>query len=178
MLQCPNPNCQAENAERNRFCTQCRTPLPKRYLWGIGVGDRLKAGTLVGDRYRYVGHQVFLDLRPGQPPSDLTTLPPQGRPYLRLTQYRLHLPQLYDWIEDGPIAPSGPLLLLNDAAIYTPSIYTSAVGQGDAGTGGSNAGNSDAGSEPLETAQPQALPRLTDRWDKASPWRRLSWLWT
>ena len=156
MLQCPNPNCQTANAESNRFCTQCHLPLPKRYLWGVGAA-RFKDGALIGDRYRYLGSSIFLDLQPGTA-AELTALPPEARPYLRLIQYRLHLPQVYGWVESK--ANGDPLLLLQDGAIYRPSIYT------DAAPGGTTA-----------DGQPKPLPRLADLWGNASPWRRLTWLW-
>ncbi|MGB3613862.1 MAG: protein phosphatase 2C domain-containing protein [Elainellaceae cyanobacterium] len=189
MLQCPNQNCQAPNAESNRFCHRCHVPLPKRYLLGIGVvGDRLSAGAVISERYQYKGDRVFFDLQPGVPPAEKGALPAAVHPYLRLVQYRLHLPQLYDWLDDVRETETGRLLLLYDAAIYCPSVYTDGqsfsgkppiVGKRKLPTSKSKPKESkgidpDAGSE---SARPRPLPQIADLWKDASTWRRLNWLW-
>ncbi|MEO0405892.1 MAG: protein phosphatase 2C domain-containing protein [Cyanobacteria bacterium P01_A01_bin.135] len=170
MLQCPNPNCQTANAESNRFCTQCQVPLPKRYLWGVDAARRLKPDVVVGDRYRHVGNGIFLDLQPGATAA-VATLPVEAQPYLRLIQYRLHVPQVYDWVAYGKVS-GDRLLLLYDAAIYRPSIYTASA---DAPS--KQSPRSHPSADPVADGKPRLLPCLSDLWSNASGWRRLNWLW-
>ena len=191
MLQCPNQNCQTPNDESRRFCHRCHVPLPKRYLLGIGAdSDRLSAGVVVGDRYLYKGGRIFLDLQPGIPPAAKAELLEAVRPYLRLVQYRLHLPQVYDWVDGAAGGKAGRLVLLCDAAIYCPSIYTdgpSYGGKPSAANGGklpmfslrkrATGADPDSSGPAPEGAQPRLLPKMADRWESASTWRRLNWLW-
>lgn len=144
-------------------------PLPKRYLWAIGLDVARVAGELVGDRYRYQGTQILLDLKPGVLPNAPSELPQEALPYLRLANYRLHLPQIYGWVE---LPDEDAILLLSDAAVYRPSIYTveqAPDGQSAAGPGSLTM--------PTQSCSPIPLPKLSDEWGRASSWRRLNWLW-
>ncbi len=69
-IYCPNPLCQAPNPESHRFCFQCRSPLPKRYLWLAGKGlDSLRPGELLADRYWLKRDRIVLDTKPGLAPD-------------------------------------------------------------------------------------------------------------
>ncbi|MCF4968251.1 serine/threonine-protein kinase [Nostoc sp. CMAA1605] len=56
------PNCQAANPLTNKFCQQCSTPLPQRYLWVVedvsGVGS---PGDLLAGRYLIINPSVVLE---------------------------------------------------------------------------------------------------------------------
>lgn len=96
MLYCPNPNCQESNPLTNKFCQKCRTPLIKRYLWGVGKGmENYKIGELVADRYLLNEDRIFLDTKPALVPDTSEEIPPFIQPYLKLFPYRLHIPQVY-----------------------------------------------------------------------------------
>jgi len=111
-IQCPNPECHSDdNAMGQTTCQACDTPLPYRYLWAIGEGvEKIPLQTIVGDRYQVTAPQVWLDLRPGQPPDVPDSLPETLLPYLKLYDYGLHLPTIYSFaVWNG----SGVLLLEN-----------------------------------------------------------------
>ena len=95
MLYCPNQDCLAANPLNHKFCQQCSTALPKRYLWA--VGDALSmhgGGELLGDRYLIITGSVVLDTKPGLPPQMPDSLE-KIKAYLRLFPYRLNIPQIY-----------------------------------------------------------------------------------
>jgi serine/threonine protein phosphatase PrpC len=151
MLYCHNPACQTPNPEGNRFCQNCRTPLIWRYLWGVG-SDR-KPGEVVADRYLCKSPHVFLDTKPGYLPNLAAELPEQYTGYLRLSPWRLHVPQVYDWIEEP-----ASLLLLEQAPLQTTSTQEPQL-------------------YPLLTAAwpaANALRQLNWLWQMASLWQPLS----
>ncbi|AFZ25746.1 serine/threonine protein phosphatase [Cylindrospermum stagnale PCC 7417] len=96
-LYCPNEYCQAANPLNHKFCQQCRTPIPKRYLWAVGDGLSLSSpGEILADRYLVISTSIVLDTRPSLSPltpelDDLQAI----SAYLRLIPYRLHIPQVY-----------------------------------------------------------------------------------
>ncbi len=176
MLQCPNYDCQASNAESSQFCHQCQTPLPKRYLWAVGLEpDRLRMDELLDERYRYRGSQVLLDLKPAVPPAMPSEVPFEALPYLHLADYRLHLPQVYGWVETA--ASQAPLLLLSDAAIYRPSVYTSNYPTADQSFGSGPKTGANQAEAAVQSGSPIPLPQLKKVWAGASSWQRLNWLW-
>jgi protein phosphatase len=110
-LYCPNQACQAANSLNHHFCHQCRTPLPKRYLWAVTGGEMCHRGEspwslsrkslgidgdILADRYLIIRQFILLDTKPG-----LVPLVPEMdhlhkiKAYLRLFPYRLHVPQVY-----------------------------------------------------------------------------------
>ncbi len=113
ILQCPNYFCQALNAESHRFCSNCQTLLPKRYLWAVGIGlEAFHLGDLISDRYLLKHDRIVLDTKPGSPmemPPDVT---PSMEPYLRLMVVRSQVPQIYGMTE------SQSILLLEYAPIF------------------------------------------------------------
>ncbi|MBW4516708.1 MAG: protein phosphatase 2C domain-containing protein [Timaviella obliquedivisa GSE-PSE-MK23-08B] len=148
MLDCHNPACQTPNPEGNQFCQNCRTPLIRRYLWAVGK-DRYDPDELLAGRYLCKSKNIFLDTKPGLLPNNPAEVPPQLVPYLRLSPWQLHVPQVYDWLERQA---SSPILLLEQAALWVERLE----GEG---------------------FNVQLLPALTDEWGKATALRQLNWLW-
>lgn len=150
MLFCPNEYCQAPNPLNHRFCQRCSTPLPRRYLWTVGVHDVGNPGKIVGDRYVIIEGSIILDLKPGLPPQapDLAYLD-QVKPYLKLIPHRLHIPQIYGVLPvTEPEARTNTLLL---EAI--PLIHDN------------------------ENQQVHLWSDLITAWGKASSIRQINWLW-
>lgn len=158
MLNCSNTRCQAPNPQSNKFCQQCRTPLLRRYLWAIGQGaDSFKLQEMIDDRYLVVSQRVFLETKPGMPPETPQEVPPNIVPYLRLSPYSLHIPQVYGSLTLKQGRSSSQIWLLEDAPLATGSPL---LGKEAASTPG------------------QILPELSSIWkNAASPMRQLNWLW-
>lgn len=151
-LYCPNPACQALNSENQNFCQQCRSPLPKRYLWVVGAGiEAAQPGELLGDRYWVKSQRVVLDTKPGLLPEMPTEISAAIAPYLRLFGEPLHIPQLYGHVET---ATGAYLLLLEQAPIDLHRLGAA----------------SGAIADPL-------YPALLDAWKTAPALRQLNWLW-
>ncbi len=149
-LYCPNEYCQAANPLNQKFCQECGTPLPKRYLWVVGDGlSQISPGEILADRYLVTNHKfVLIDTRPGMLPltpklDDLPVI----KAYLRLIPYRLHVPQVYGVL---PLAnqQSQPEILL----LEKPPIY-------------------------IENNQVSLCNQLTTAWYQASSIRQINWLW-
>ncbi len=146
MLHCPT--CQTTNPEDNRFCQHCGAVLPKRYLWAVGkMAETLQPGQLLDDRYWVNPSCVLLETQPGLMPMLPGMISQTAYPYLRLSPYRLHVPQPYGCVFSHPPVPGGEVLLLEQAAIVTT---------------GEQAGS--------------LLPELTSQWTQASGLRQLHWL--
>ncbi len=160
MLYCPNPTCQAANAEDHKFCHKCSTVLPHRYLWALGdSGLSYRPGDLVVDRYLCKQPRVFLDTRPGLLSATYSELPEPLLPYLRLVFYQLHVPQVYDWIQAG--TGFSELVLLDQVPLYHTQDWVER--------------KLTMKSEAHELVQ--LLPTLTSQWSTGSPLRQLNWLW-
>lgn len=145
------PNCQAVNPLTNKFCQQCSTPLPQRYLWVVGdVSGVGSPGELLADRYLIINPSVVLDTTPGLPPQAPELDNTQAiRPYLRLIPYRLNIPQIYGIVHLPPgYSPSELLLLENPPLIF------------------------DGAEQKISLCS-----RLTDAWHNATSMRQLNWLW-
>jgi protein phosphatase len=152
MLYCPNPACQAPNDETQKYCQKCGVFVPKRYLWAVGRdAEMYKPGELLLGRYLCKGLRLFLDTQPGQMPEPFQEIPAAFTPYLRLSPFRLHVPQVYDVIGENA-DPFRQILMLNEAAIADPTVH---------------------GAE----AEIHLLPSLEDAWPTATPMRQLHWLW-
>lgn len=161
IIFCPNPLCQAPNLESHRFCQQCRTLLPKRYLWAVGNGIELfRPDDLLDDRYQVKHSQVVLDTKPGALPASPEAITDLIAAHLRLSTYPLHVPQVYTWIsaqvasERSPQPVKSDLLLLEQAPIYPDGV--SITGEPLAGT---------------------LMPELTTVWQQATGLQQLNWLW-
>jgi len=150
-LQCPNDLCQASNGQTEKFCHQCGTPLLKRYLWAVGEGiidGRL--GEIVGERYLLKNSRILLDTKPGLPPENsAAAIPNEIKPYLRLINYRLQIPQVYGLVSYKQGQTTSELLLLEQAPIYTDAVALAG----------------------------QLMPKLIDRWQSGTSMRQLNWLW-
>ncbi len=159
MLNCSNTRCQAPNPQSNKFCQQCRTPLLRRYLWTIGQGlDNFKPQEMIGDRYLVVSQRVLLETQPAIPPETPQEIPQNIVPYLRLSTYNLHIPQVYGCLtlQKGR-SSNEQIWLLEDAPLSTGSPLM-----------GKEAASS----------QGQLLPELSSIWkNTADPMRQLNWLW-
>ncbi|MGB5960587.1 MAG: protein phosphatase 2C domain-containing protein [Coleofasciculaceae cyanobacterium] len=157
MLNCSNTRCQAPNPQSNKFCQQCRTPLLRRYLWAIGQGaDSFKLPEMIDERYLVVSQRVFLETKPGMPPETPLEVPSHIVPYLRLSPYNLHIPQVYGCINPKEARSSSQIWLLEDAPLTTGSPL---LGKEEAASPG------------------QLLPELSRIWKNAAPLRQLNWLW-
>lgn len=96
-LYCPKESCQFANPLTHKFCQDCSTPLPKRYLWAVGSElHDYHSGTILGDRYLIIHKSILLDTKPGLLP-EIPELDNLGsiKPYLKLIPHRLHIPQVY-----------------------------------------------------------------------------------
>ncbi len=157
-IYCPNPRCETPNLESHQFCQQCRTLLPKRYLWVVGPAS-LQIGELLAERYWVKGPQVVLDTQSGLAIADPVKVTPAIEPYLKLFGYRLHIPQVYGQLSEFGQAKS-ECLLLEQAPIGSADF--SAI---------------NAGAQSLEPAQIGKAVPLTQAWPQAPALRQLNWLW-
>lgn len=166
MLYCPNYTCQAPNAEANKFCQKCRTPLPKVYLWAIGPEvEAYQPGDLLSSRYLCKAPRVFLDTKPGLLPTEMSNLPTCFLPYLKLVFERLHIPQIYSIVQpNASTAHQDTILLLNHAAMLLPTTPAAVELLGPE--------QNDA-----DTISIQLLPRLDEVWSQTTALRQLNWLW-
>ena len=150
-LHCPNYRCQAANPPVNRFCQNCRTPLKRRYLWTLGSGIEVyPLESVIANRYVLVNERILLDTKPATPPDTPQDIPPELLPYLRLSPYRLHIPQVYGRLTGGGERQGSEIWLLEDAPIQETDV---------------------AG------CQGQLFPPLSRVWKDASAIRQLNWLW-
>jgi serine/threonine protein phosphatase PrpC len=149
MLDCHNPACQKPNPEGNPFCQNCRMPLIRRYLWAIGPEDCLPNEVLAG-RYLCKTQNIFLDTKPGFLPNNSGEVPAEFTPYLRLSPWQIHVPQVYDWVERS----SGlPILLLEQVPLKVDLRAN------------------------VPDVKVYPFPALTDEWQRATALRQLNWLW-
>ncbi|UBF24799.1 protein phosphatase 2C domain-containing protein [Kovacikia minuta CCNUW1] len=155
-IYCPNPLCQAPNPESHRFCYQCRTPLPKRYLWVAGKVESLRPGELLADRYWVKRDRIVLDTKPGLLPDSPDEISETIEAYLRLSPYQPHVPQIYGSIRLRQGISAVDVLLLEQAPIYPEGIVPS------------------PSSDSLEG---QLMPELASVWKGSSALRQLHWLW-
>ncbi|MGA9377659.1 MAG: protein phosphatase 2C domain-containing protein [Phormidium sp.] len=154
-ITCFNLNCQAPNPETHRFCQQCRTLLPKRYLWVVGKGvEGLKAEKLIGGRFLLKQERILLDTQPGLPLPYSEEIADWILPYLRLIPYQLHVPQVYGKLPPHKKGKYKDIWLLEQAPITI-------------------APNQKRGKPPSLVL----FPELTKVWQDATPMRQLNWLW-
>ncbi len=108
----------------------------------------------MSDRYLLKTGHVLLDTKPGLPPESPAEIPVHWEAYLRLSPFRLQVPQIYGMVTARPRS-TATLLLLEDAAIYPDGARL----KSKAGLRGS------------------LLPKLTSLWAESDPLRQLNWLW-
>ncbi|MBW4575879.1 MAG: protein phosphatase 2C domain-containing protein [Aphanothece sp. CMT-3BRIN-NPC111] len=151
-LYCPNPRCQAPNPQSHNFCQKCRTPLPRRYLRALSEEiDAYKAGDILVGRYLLKGNRILLDTKPGLPPETGSEIPDAIAPYLKLSPYKLHIPQVYGLLAQMQERGTPQIWLLEQVPIYNGGTGTSLEGQ--------------------------LMPELVRAWKTAPALRQLNWLW-
>ncbi len=151
-LYCPNDTCQAPNPLTHNFCQQCRTPLPKRYLWTVGESPSVSnSGEILAERYLVISKSILLDTKPGLVPNspDSENLQVVIRPYLRLIPYRLHVPQVYGVLTLTDGGSNQEILLLEKPPL-----------------------NADSAANVV-----QLCSQLSTAWGSATSMRQLNWLW-
>lgn len=150
MLQCPNDLCKVANPETDKYCKHCGTTLIKRYLWAVGdLIETYRTGELVAQRYLQTSQRIFLDTKPGLlPQAPDENILNEIKPYLRLVTYRLQVPSAYGLLSHKSGRTQKPILLLEQAPIYTDIV-------------------------PQEG---QLMPQLLLCWKEASALRQLNWL--
>jgi protein phosphatase len=164
-IYCSNPLCQSPNPEGHKFCQKCRTLLPKRYLWAVGSGvEAYRPGELLAGRYLIKRSQVVLDTQPGLQPDPIAEIPQFIEPYLRLTPFQLHVPQVYGLIRHRVERSSSEILLLEQAPIYPDGVGVEV-----------NTTNLPLDQPPVITGQ--LMPELGNVWKQSSALRQLNWLW-
>ncbi len=184
MINCPNPNCNADNPEEATTCQACSLVLPHYYLWGVDLSGEglqsdgrqsdgrqsdgrqsigkqsaaLKPGTLLNNRYLLKSDRIFLDTKPGLIPEAPPEIPDAISPYLHLSVYPLHVPRPYAVIGNASGKDA-----LGTAGATTLLLEYSAFSTAEA-----------MGNNP---EVPTLLPTLSKCWAEAPPLRQLSWLW-
>lgn len=155
-IYCPNPACQAPNPESHKFCQQCRTLIPRRYLWVLNPNtEPFRPGELLGGRYLVRRSQIVLDTQPGFLPELPEDIAPSIEAYLRLSPFQLHVPQIFGLAI--PRRSKGThLFLLEHAPIYPEGI-------GEESQSGPQEGT--------------LMPELAEAWKHSTALRQLNWLW-
>ncbi|AFZ13284.1 protein serine/threonine phosphatase [Crinalium epipsammum PCC 9333] len=149
-INCPNPQCQTPNPLDHNFCQKCRTPLIKRYLRAMGeVIDGDLGGAILVGRYLSKGNRILLDTQPSLPPETTEEIPEAIAPYLKLSPYKLHIPQVYGLIRRSHTRH--PIWLLDQVPVYSGGVDSSVEGQ--------------------------LMPELAAAWKTAPALRQLNWLW-
>jgi protein phosphatase len=111
---------------------------------------------LLADRYLCKGQRVFLDTKPGFYPRETADISPELIPYLRLSPYRIHVPQVYAVVRSPGSNQTAPIALLNQVPVrVNPS-----EAEGD-----------------IPPEQITLAPRILDAWETATALRQLNWLW-
>ncbi|MTJ52387.1 serine/threonine protein phosphatase [Anabaena sp. UHCC 0253] len=150
-LYCPNEYCQFANPLTHKFCQQCSTPLPKRYLWAVGEDiSPNHPGAILGDRYLVISKSILLDIKPGLLPQipELDNLE-KIKPYLKLIPYRINIPQVYGVLNLANKQTQTEILLLEKPPILIDATFT----------------------------QVNLCSSLDTVWPEASSIRQIHWLW-
>jgi protein phosphatase len=165
-LYCPNQACQAANSLNHHFCHQCRTPLPKRYLWAVTGGEMCHRGEspwslsrkslgidgdILADRYLIIRQFILFDTKPGLVPlvPEMENLH-KIKAYLRLFPYRLHVPQVYGVMYLGEGESQKQVLLLEKPPLEINNELVTAA---------------------------QLHKSIDSAWSEATSMRQLNWLW-
>lgn len=99
-IRCVNRRCNASNLLENTFCHRCQTPLIKRYLRiGGTLTKKYHIGELVENRFFVYLPNVVIDTKPSLIPIFPENVPDEIAPYLKLFSHRLHIPQIYGYID-------------------------------------------------------------------------------
>lgn len=100
-IHCINPQCDTLNPVSENYCSNCQTPIVKRYLRVLGDFVPFPKNKALGGG-RFLPHQdkIVLDTQPHLTPPAPSDLPNDIVAYLKLFSYRLHTPQVYAGIEE------------------------------------------------------------------------------
>ncbi|MCM1983412.1 protein phosphatase 2C domain-containing protein [Lyngbya confervoides] len=162
-ITCPNMKCRAANPEEQTFCHNCKTRIPKRYLWVVNFSEQeFAAGDTLSDRYVFRGPQVVLDMKPGLIVKTEVEIPEPLLPYLRLFPHRIHYSQFYTLVWVGE-EEQLPIMLLEDAPLCPTDLSQTLIA-------------TDEKHPRLMAPVTPALP-LKQAWSQAKPMRQLNWLW-
>ncbi|PSB18061.1 serine/threonine protein phosphatase [filamentous cyanobacterium CCP2] len=132
-----------------------------RYLWAVGKSaEAFKPGDTLADRYLCQGLRIFLDVKPTVLPGNLDEVPEDFLPYLKLSPYQIHIPQVYDWVQPNP-GTSDVVLLLDKAPLYTAREFE----------------RRGIRSQPNAASEAQIFPSIAEVWQTETPLRQLHWLW-
>ncbi len=125
IVYCTNPHCTDPiNTLGNRLCANCFTPLVYRYVWAVDTKkNNLESGDKIDQRYEVISPQIWLDTQPVLIPDTLEKLPENVLPYLRLHQYRLHVPHVYGFTQSRQNSEDYILLLENAPIDDKGSLY-------------------------------------------------------
>ncbi|MGB6297117.1 MAG: protein phosphatase 2C domain-containing protein [Rivularia sp. (in: cyanobacteria)] len=128
IVYCTNPHCTDPiNTVGNRLCANCFTPIVYQYVWAVDTQkNNLESGEKIDQRYEVISPQIWLDTQPIVIPETLEKLPNKVIPYLRLHQYRLHVPHVYGFTKISKDSEDNILLLenapINDKGSLYPAI--------------------------------------------------------
>lgn len=151
-IHCSNPKCQALNLANHKFCQKCHSPLLKRYLWAIGEGiETYELGSLIAERYLIRQSRLVLDTQPSLMPDVPEEIPEHIAPYLKLSPYQLHIPQVYGQLTSSGVRKTKGMWLLEYGMLSGEMIQR------------------------LE--QGKLLPKLSSIWHRQTNLRQLNWLW-
>ncbi len=99
-IRCVDKKCKTVNQIEEKFCLRCGTPMVKNYLWVKGkLRKNYEIGELIDERFLLCYPQIVLDTKPDVVIQTPEFIPDQIKPYLRLFSHRLHLPQIYGYID-------------------------------------------------------------------------------
>ncbi|MBF2056154.1 MAG: protein phosphatase 2C domain-containing protein [Cyanobacterium sp. T60_A2020_053] len=100
-IHCINPQCDTLNPVSEMYCSNCQTPVIKRYLRVLGDFSPFPQNKALGGG-RFSPHQgkIVLDTQPHLTPPAPSDLSDDIVSYLKLFSYRLHTPQVYAGIEE------------------------------------------------------------------------------
>ena len=91
---------------------------PKCYLWAVN-GANIPVGNDIDGRYRVVAPQIWEDMQPENMPTIPNLNHSHVAPYLYLSPYHLHLPQLYGAVKAETPSGKKSVILLDNVPIAT-----------------------------------------------------------
>ena len=99
-IRCVTKNCKNFNPIETKFCHQCSTPIVKKYLFIQGkLSKKYKVGELINNRFLLCYPQTVLDLKPDIILNTPEVIPEEIKVYLKLFAHRLHIPQVYGYLD-------------------------------------------------------------------------------
>ena len=98
-IRCVNKKCKTLNQIDETFCNRCSTPIVKNYLWIKGeLAKQYQVGELIGNRFSLCYPNIVLDTKPDAVIPSPEVIPNDIKPYLKLFSHRLHIPQIYGYL--------------------------------------------------------------------------------